>query len=81
VSWGDPNRGPEAAESRIYGLEATEPYNIKEFTMDFVRRIAEGRKPAVGYEEALKALELALAARQAAAAEDHRSRPAKDWNP
>jgi hypothetical protein len=36
--------------------------------MDFVDRIVEGRQPAVGYEDALKALEIAIAAREAAAA-------------
>jgi predicted dehydrogenase len=78
VAWGDPNRGPEAADSRVYGLEATEPHNIRDFTMDFVRCIVEGRKPAVGYEEALRALELALAARQAAAAGGQQFLSAKD---
>jgi UDP-N-acetyl-2-amino-2-deoxyglucuronate dehydrogenase len=70
VAWGDSNRGQEGADSRIYGLEATEPYNIRDFAMDFARCIAEGRKPAVGYEDALKALELAVAARRAAAMKD-----------
>jgi predicted dehydrogenase len=67
VAWGDPNQGPEAAEVRVFGAEATEPHNIRAFTMDFARCIAEGKKPAVGYEDALKALELAIAAREAAA--------------
>jgi predicted dehydrogenase len=78
VAWGDSNRGPESAYSRIYGLEALEPQSIKDFTMDFVRCIAEGRKPAVGYEDALKALELAIAAREAAATEGPRLLSAKD---
>jgi UDP-N-acetyl-2-amino-2-deoxyglucuronate dehydrogenase len=81
VAWGDPNRGPEGADSRIYGLEATEPYNIKNFTVDFVRCIAEGRRPAVGYEDALKALELAIAAREAAAMEGVLSLSPKDPSP
>ena len=68
VAWGDSNRGPEGADSRVYGAEALEPYSIRDFTMDFARRIAEGREPAVGYQDALKALELAIAAREAAAA-------------
>jgi predicted dehydrogenase len=54
----------------VYGTEALEPQTIRDFTMDFARRIAEGRKPAVGYEDARKALELAIAAREAAATED-----------
>jgi len=78
VAWGDPNRGPEAADRRVYGLEATEPFNIRDFTADFARCIEEGQKPAVGYEDALKALELALAARQAAAAGGCRSLSPKD---
>jgi predicted dehydrogenase len=78
VAWGDPNRGSEAAESRTYGVEVTEPYNIRDFTRDFVRSIAEGRKPAVGYEDALRALELAIAAREAAAAQGYRSFSPKD---
>jgi hypothetical protein len=53
----------------VYGPEALEPQSIKDFTMDFVRRIAEGRRPAVGYQDARKALELAIAAREAAARE------------
>ena len=69
VAWGDSNRGPEGADSRVYGPEALEPQSIKDFTMDFVQRIAEGRRPAVGYQDALKALELAIAAREAAARE------------
>ncbi|MBN2552724.1 MAG: Gfo/Idh/MocA family oxidoreductase [Spirochaetales bacterium] len=69
VAWGDSNRGPEAADSRVYGAEALEPQSIKDFAMDFARCIAEGRRPAAGYEDALRALELALAAREAAAAE------------
>jgi UDP-N-acetyl-2-amino-2-deoxyglucuronate dehydrogenase len=69
VAWGDSNRGPEGADSRVYGAEALEPYSIRDFTMDFARRIAEGHEPAVSYEDALKALELAIAAREAAAAE------------
>jgi predicted dehydrogenase len=80
VAWGDSNTGPEAAESRVYGLEATEPRNIRDFTMDFVDCIAEGRKPAVGYEDSLRALELAIAARQAAA-RGHRSPEEKDFQP
>jgi UDP-N-acetyl-2-amino-2-deoxyglucuronate dehydrogenase len=77
VAWGDSNRGPEGADSKIYGPEALEPQGIKGFTMDFVRRIAEGRRPAVGYQDALKALELAIAAREAAT-EGPRFFPAKD---
>jgi UDP-N-acetyl-2-amino-2-deoxyglucuronate dehydrogenase len=80
VAWGDSNTGPEAAESRVYGLEATEPHNIRDFTMEFVSCIAEGRKPAVGYEDALRALELAIAARRAAAC-GHRSPAEKDFQP
>jgi len=80
VAWGDSNRGPEGADSRVYGAEALEPQSIKDFTMDFVRRIAEGRKPAVGYEDGLKALELAIAARDAAATEGPRFLSAKDAN-
>jgi predicted dehydrogenase len=68
VAWGDSNRGPESADSRLYGVEATEPYNIRDLTSDFVRCIVEGQKPAVGFEDALRALELAIAAREAAAA-------------
>jgi predicted dehydrogenase len=67
VTWGDPNHPAQPADFREFGLEATEPDNIRDFTMDFVDCIAEGRKPAVGFEEALRALELALAAGQAAA--------------
>jgi predicted dehydrogenase len=48
--------------------------------MHFVRCIAEGRKPAVGYEDALRALELAIAAREAAA-DGHRSLSAEDSTP
>jgi len=73
VAWGDCNRGPEAADSRAYGVEATEPYNIRDFTMNFVRSIVDGQKPAVGYEDALRALELSIAAREAAAAQGYRS--------
>ena len=80
VAWGDSNRGPEEADSRVYGTEALETHNIREFTMDFARRIAEGRKPAVGYEDARKALELAIAARKAAAAEDQRFLSTEDQN-
>jgi UDP-N-acetyl-2-amino-2-deoxyglucuronate dehydrogenase len=71
VAWGDSNRGPEEADSRVYGLEALEPYNIRDLTMDFARCVAEGGKPAVGYQDALKALELAIAAREAAEADSH----------
>ena len=78
VAWGDSNRGPEAAESRVYGVEATEPYNIRDFVMDFVGCLVEGRKPAVGYEDALTALELSLAAREAAAAGGYRYFTPKD---
>jgi UDP-N-acetyl-2-amino-2-deoxyglucuronate dehydrogenase len=78
VAWGDSNLGPEAADSRIYGLEALEPYNIRDLTMDFARRIVEGQKPAVSYKDALKALELALAARQDAATEGPRFLSPKD---
>jgi predicted dehydrogenase len=81
VAWGDPNRGPDAAESRVYGVEATEPYNIRDFTMDFVNRIVEERRPAVGYEDALRALELAIAAREAAAAGGGRSLSPEDSQP
>ena len=65
-------------KERVYGAEALEPQSIKDFTVDFVRRIAEGRKPAVGYEDGLKALELAIAAREAAATEGPRFLSAKD---
>jgi predicted dehydrogenase len=66
VAWGDPNRGPEAAHSRAFGAEATEPHNIRALTMDFAGSIAEGKKPAVGFDDALRALELAIAAREGA---------------
>jgi len=81
VAWGDPNRGPEAAQFRPYGVEATEPYNIRDLTMDFVRCIVEGQKPAVGFEDALRALELAIAAREAAAAGGHLSISSKESRP
>jgi predicted dehydrogenase len=66
VAWGDPNRGADAARSREYGPEVTEPHNIRDFTRHFVRCIVGRQKPVVGYEDALKALELSIAAREAA---------------
>jgi predicted dehydrogenase len=66
VAWGDPDRGPEAAGLRLYDAEATEFRNIRDLTVDFARCVAEGAKPAVSYEDALKGLELSLAARKAA---------------
>jgi predicted dehydrogenase len=67
VAWGDPNEGPEAAESRIFAREATEPECIRAFTKDFVERVVEGEEPAVGFDDAYTALELSLKTRQAAA--------------
>jgi UDP-N-acetyl-2-amino-2-deoxyglucuronate dehydrogenase len=72
VAWGDPNRGSEEARFLLFGPEATEPYGIRDFTTSFVRCLQEGLQPAVGYEDALKALELSLAARDAAASGDWR---------
>jgi UDP-N-acetyl-2-amino-2-deoxyglucuronate dehydrogenase len=81
VAWGDPNRDSESADSRVYGVEATEPNNIRDLTMDFVRCIVEGQKPAVGFEDALRALELSIAAGEAAAAGGHLSISSKEARP
>ena len=63
VAWGRPNEPSESAESVEYGLEATEPYNIKEYTKHFAECVARGARPAVGFRDALTALELSLSAR------------------
>ncbi|UCF97395.1 MAG: Gfo/Idh/MocA family oxidoreductase [Spirochaetaceae bacterium] len=63
VAWGRPNQAPESAEIMEYGLEATEPYNIKEYTKHFAECVAKGEQPAVGFHDAFAALELALWAR------------------
>lgn len=63
VAWGEPNRPPEAATVRTFGPEATEPCSIRDYAQHFVQCVAQGREPAVSYEDAVRALELSLAAR------------------
>jgi predicted dehydrogenase len=65
VAWGDPNRPPEEAATRTFGLEATEPRNIRDCVERFVECIVRGQVPAVSYQDALHALELSLLARAA----------------
>jgi predicted dehydrogenase len=65
VAWGEPNKPPEAAASRTFGLEATEPRNIRDYVQHFVECIMHGEPPAVSYDDALRALELSLLARTA----------------
>jgi predicted dehydrogenase len=63
VGWGDSNQGPDSAQIIEYGLEATEPYNIREYTMHFAECAATGKPAAVTFPDAFRALELALWAR------------------
>jgi predicted dehydrogenase len=65
VAWGEPNRSPADASSLTFGLEATEPRNIRDYAQHFVECVARGDAPAVSYQDGLRALELSLLARAA----------------
>jgi len=65
VAWGEPNRPPETAASRLFGPEATEPRNIRDYVQRFAECAVRGEPPAVSYADALRALELSLLARAA----------------
>jgi len=66
VAWGQPDRPTEEASTRTFGLEATEPYSIRDYAKHFAECVARGDAPAVSYRDGLRALELSLLARAAA---------------
>jgi predicted dehydrogenase len=65
VAWGEPDLPPEASRSRTFGLEATEPRNIRDHVQHFAECVAGGGTPAVSFQDGLRALELSLLARAA----------------
>jgi predicted dehydrogenase len=53
----------EGIRVQTYGIEASEPENIKDFVKLFAQAVAEGKPPQVTLEDGIQALELSLAAR------------------
>ncbi|MCD6123045.1 MAG: Gfo/Idh/MocA family oxidoreductase [Spirochaetales bacterium] len=41
VSWGKPDGSPEKAETAAFGIEASEPYNIKEYVKYFINTLSD----------------------------------------
>jgi len=58
------NASPQEAEVRTYGWEATEPENIREYTVHTLDRLADDKEFLSGGEAGLRSLQVALAARK-----------------
>ncbi len=56
--------GPEDAIISRWGREATEPWNIRQYVMETVDALQESRPFPAEYEDGLRSLEIALAARR-----------------
>jgi predicted dehydrogenase len=69
VSWGEAGAPAERVRTATYDEQVTEPFTIKAYVRHFAACAAGGGEPRVGFYDARRALQLSLAARQAAAAE------------
>ena len=67
VSFGPLNGSPADAEVRTYAWEATEPENIREYTIHTVDRLRDGGEFISGGEAGRRSLQVALAARESLA--------------
>ncbi len=56
--------GPKDALITRWGMEATEPWNIRQYVMETVDALRENRPFPAEYEDGLRSLEIALAARR-----------------
>ncbi|MFQ3619999.1 MAG: alpha-glucosidase, partial [Spirochaetales bacterium] len=59
------NGTPEIAQVEKFGIEATEPENIREAVVEFTRVVAQGGKPFASLEDGYRSLELSLLAGEA----------------
>ena len=66
VAWGTSADSAEDAHVRTFGPEVTEPENIRAFTEEFARAVANDRAVPCPLEEAQRALEISLTARESA---------------
>lgn len=66
VSWGPQNGGPREAHTETFDASVTEPFNIRDFTRHFASCVEDGTAPAVSFEDGMRCLEAAVAARRSA---------------
>ncbi|GAB4366226.1 MAG: Gfo/Idh/MocA family oxidoreductase [Spirochaetales bacterium] len=66
VATGPLNGKPEDAEVTKFGVEATEPENIRDAVIHFTEAIASGKPPLASLEDGYRSLELALLAGKSA---------------
>ena len=67
LAWGKAGAPADQVRTLTYGEEVTEPHTIKAYARHFAACAAEGDEPRVSFHDARRALQLSLAARQAAA--------------
>lgn len=60
VSCGKPGDNPGNAKTWKWGVDATEPFNIKELSKDFVDRLISGRPPLSSWNDGLESLRLSV---------------------
>jgi predicted dehydrogenase len=66
VAWGPQNGRPADGRIETFDASVTEPFNIRDFTRHFASCVQEGSAPAVSYEDGMRCLEAAVAARRSA---------------
>ncbi len=67
VCLGTPDMPPEQVQRWRWGLEATEPWNIRELTKIFAERVLYGLDQIAGIDDGIESLKWALNARRSAA--------------
>jgi predicted dehydrogenase len=66
VAWGPQNGRPADAQVETFDESVTEPVNIRDLTRHVASCVADGVAPPVSYEDGMRCLEAAVAARHAA---------------
>ncbi|MFP4374684.1 MAG: Gfo/Idh/MocA family protein [Spirochaetaceae bacterium] len=66
LAWGPQNGRPADAQVETFEESVTEPFNIRDFTRHVASCVVGGAAPPVSYEDGMRCLEAAVAARQAA---------------
>ena len=66
LAWGAQNARPADAHVETFDESVTEPFNIRDFTRHVATCAVDGTAPPVSYEDGMRCLEAAVAARHAA---------------
>jgi predicted dehydrogenase len=66
VAWGPQNGRPTQAHVETFDQSVTEPFNIRDYTRHFASCVEDGTAPAVSFEDGMRCLEAAVAARRSA---------------